>query len=274
MGGIDSAVGVWSNMGVVGATASGDILQTEIPSQMEIEMKKTISKTASKTASNEITVGQSVTVNNMKTGNVPVAGVVETISKGWFLVRCPDIDGIVSARRASISPLPATSGRSWADLSPIPGTAPSRASRPLEDEDEGEDGGEDEDEDEEAAQSISSRMAEALRNARIRYAKTKRPGGAASADCADVIAKALRDLEPMEVASLADKVLATPDGFHAAKYATLNKGQVRMNSGNRVRAAYKNALEDGNSDEVSRILVLLGIESEYDEEQEDEEGDE
>ena len=50
-------------------------------------------------------------------------------------------------------------------------------------------------------------MAAALRKARVRYVKTKRPEGSASADCGDMLAKTLRDLEPEEVAAMADKVL-------------------------------------------------------------------
>jgi len=104
-------------------------------------------------------------------------------------------------------------------------------------------------------------MAAALRKARVRYVKTKRPEGSASADCGDMLAKTLRDLEPLEVAAMADKVLGEASGTHAAKYAHLNNGQIRMNSGNRIRAFLKTADADG----LAHAYTCLG----WDEAEED-----
>lgn len=105
----------------------------------------------------------------------------------------------------------------------------------------------------------ASRMAEALRKARTRYEKTRRPEGSASADCADQIAKELRDYEPQDVANLADKVLQQPVGTHYAKYERLNNGQIRMNSGNRIRAYWKKINEDGNEAEIARVGLILNL---------------
>ena len=78
----------------------------------------------------------------------------------------------------------------------------------------------------------------ALREARKRY-RAERVGGKLRIDNGDPIADLLRPLTPMQVALAADKLLDEPDGTHAEKYAHLNPGQVRMNSGNRIRGAVK-----------------------------------
>lgn len=105
----------------------------------------------------------------------------------------------------------------------------------------------------------ASRMAEALKKAREHYEKTRRPEGSASADCGDRIAKELRDYEPQDVANMADKVLQQPIGTHYAKYERLNNGQIRMNSGNRIRAYWKKINEDGNEAEIARVGILLNL---------------
>lgn len=111
----------------------------------------------------------------------------------------------------------------------------------------------------EADPELASRMAEALRKARARYTKDKRPDGSATAHCNDAIAQELRDLEPLEVADLADKVLQQPTGFHRAKYGSLNNGQIRMNSGNRIRGYWKAINEDANEAEIARVGRLLNL---------------
>ena len=112
-------------------------------------------------------------------------------------------------------------------------------------------------------------MAAALRKARVRYVKTKRPEGSASADCGDMLAKTLRDLEPEEVAAMADKVLGEASGTHLAKYLHLNNGQIRMNSGNRIRAYLKTAHADG----LAHAYTCLGW-NEADEDLDEEGGEE
>ena len=111
-------------------------------------------------------------------------------------------------------------------------------------------------------------MAAALRKARVRYTKTKRPLGSASADCGDMLARSLRELEPEEVCAMADKVLGEASGTHLLKYGHLNMGQKRMNSGNRIRAFLKTADADG----IAHAGRCLGWD--LDEEDLDEEGGE
>lgn len=105
----------------------------------------------------------------------------------------------------------------------------------------------------------ASRMAEALRKARAHYEKTRRPEGTASADCGDQIAKELRDYEPQDVANMADRVLQVPAGTHFAKYQNLNNGQIRMNSGNRIRGYWKKINDDQNEAEITRVGFLLNL---------------
>ena len=102
-------------------------------------------------------------------------------------------------------------------------------------------------------------MSEQLKAARVRYAKTKRPAGSASADCADAIAKALRDFEPLEVCEIADKVFKLPIGSHEAKYSSLNPGQKRMNSGNRIRGLWRKLWIADDKLEIARVADLVGV---------------
>jgi len=94
-------------------------------------------------------------------------------------------------------------------------------------------------EDEEPEQEFSIRMAKALANARGAYTKSVASSGKASLHNGDTLATLLAGCEPEEVALLADLVCESPAGTHAAKYAKLNQGQVRMNSGNKIRGRIK-----------------------------------
>lgn len=78
----------------------------------------------------------------------------------------------------------------------------------------------------------------ALREARKRY-HTEKVNGKLKIDNGDPIATILRPLTPEQVAAVADKVLEEDNGSHASRYAHLNPGQMRMNSGNRIRGAIK-----------------------------------
>lgn len=120
----------------------------------------------------------------------------------------------------------------------------------------------------EADKEAATRMAEALKKAREHYKKDKRPDGSATAHCNDAIAKELHDLDPKEVADLADKVLKQPHGFHFGKYQNLNNGQIRMNSGNRIRAYWKKINEEADEGEKLRVAKLLNLVEVDDDEEE------
>jgi len=116
-------------------------------------------------------------------------------------------------------------------------------------------------------------MAAALAKARVHYVKCKRPNGSATAHNGDGIAKALRDYEPQEVADLADRCLLLPIGTHFLKYGHLNNGQIRMNSGNRIRATFTKALKEQDAVVLKHIANVLGLDG-ADEEQDEEQNDE
>jgi hypothetical protein len=207
----------------------------------------------------------------------PLAGTIEQTTKtGWLIVALDPAaqdkltaagdkrmkDGKISVRSRSLTPL---------TLAIDPITAIDTMIN-LEEAKEAEQAEQAEQAEEEKAEHP---MAKALREARVRYVKTKRPEGTSSADCGDALARTLRDLEPLEVAALADKVLGEAAGYHAGKYGHLNPGQIRMNSGNRIRAFLKTADLEG----LGHAYVALGwandIESghEAEEEGDEEEGD-
>ena len=192
-------------------------------------------------------IGDHVTVTNAQTDDCSATGIIEEIAKGWYRVRldAPEIfekskDGCVSARVSSLAAYSLA-------------TAVELAGADL-DEDEKSDESDDDLEDE-----APCSMAEQLRRARVRYVKTKRPGGAGSMDNGDTIAKNLRDFEPGEVMTIADRVCEESAGFHAAKYDGLNPGQKRMNSGNKIRSRWMKAWKENNKDEIIRIAAIVAV---------------
>ena len=192
-------------------------------------------------------VGDHVTVTNAQTDDCSATGIIEEIAKGWYRVRldAPEIfekskNGCVSARVSSL-----------AAYSMAAAVEPAGAD--LDEDSESEESGADlEDE-------VSRSMAEQLRRARVRYVKTKRPSGAGSMDNGDTIAKNLRDFEPEEVMTIADRVCEESAGFHAAKYDGLNPGQKRMNSGNKIRSRWMKAWKENNKDEIIRIAAIVAV---------------
>lgn len=177
-------------------------------------------------------VGDYVTVSMPDT---PLLGgqIDSIIPSGWAVVQLTDdsllaLDGDTRVKEGKIS----CRARS---LTKLGGTDAPATDAPDSGAPEGD----------EAEEKVEHPMAKALREARVRYVKTKRPEGTTSADCGDSLARTLRDLEPLEVAALADKVLGEAAGYHAGKYGHLNPGQIRMNSGNRIRAFLKTADVEG-----------------------------
>lgn len=113
-------------------------------------------------------------------------------------------------------------------------------------QDEPEPEPEDEDEDEEGP--IRSNLATQIERFRENYSASTGPGGRKSQSNHDAIANALEGLEPEEVMAIAEKLLDLEPGFLMAKYGHLNRGQQRMNTGNRLRSALKNLTITVNND--------------------------
>lgn len=243
-------------------------------------------------------VGDRVIAQTAATLQQLATGTIKDVTKsGWFIIELDDTNssdvlastkGKISARQSSLTPMlppatapaPASAPATPATGDGTPAPAPRRASatpaRTIPDTcPECESGELEAETDEEGNTTVSctcgweetipapergeSEMSKALRKAREHYEKTKRPDGTRSADNGDAIAKELRDLEPWEVADLADKVLGVPKGTHFAKYQHLNNGQIRMNSGNRIRQAWKLANEEGDEAAIVRIAKLLNL---------------
>jgi hypothetical protein len=195
--------------------------------------------------------GCSVHKHMLHTGAVLVrvfkCSVICNIGKGWYMITLDQPEAFPMVKSGKIS---ARAG-SMAIYEP-------KSVEPIvsiEDEDRDDDN----EDDVIAEESDGCKMAEQLKAARVRYAKTKRPSGAASADNADAIAKALRDFEPLEVCEIADKVFKLPLGSHEAKYSKLNPGQKRMNSGNRIRAYWRKLWTADDKLEIARVADLVGV---------------
>jgi len=232
-------------------------------------------------------VGARVAASLPSLSDQPLIGTIEAVSgKGWYRVKL-DValdavgvkDGCVSALARSLTAhtAPADGVEEAAAEDNIGGEEFFQSNRdadlPYEPDAEGEEATEGDPEEAEAT--VAAKMAEALKKAREHYIKCKRPNGAATAHNGDGIAKALRDYEPLEVAALADRCLGEPAGTHEAKYGHLNNGQIRMNSGNRIRATFVKALKERDAETITRISKVLDLDGseEQDEEQDEEQGE-
>ncbi|MNO38269.1 hypothetical protein D3C76_283700 [compost metagenome] len=98
---------------------------------------------------------------------------------------------------------------------------------------------EEESDDEESDEEDDSTMAGTLNKYRPGYVKTVNWSGSASVDNGDEVAEMLRGLNPDETCAIADHLFGEIPGTHFAKYQYLNRGQRRMNAGNRIRALIK-----------------------------------
>ena len=205
-------------------------------------------KSATKSAkpTPEFKVGDHVVATTGATDNCPATGVICNIGKGWYVITLDQPEAFPLVRSGKIS---ARAG-SMAIYEP-------KSVEPIvsiEDEDR-----DDSDEDDLGEEYTGCRMSEQLKAARVRYTKTRRPSGAASADNADAIARALRDYEPLEVCEIADRVFNLPLGSHKSKYSRLNPGQQRMNSGNRIRGLWRKLWAADNKVEIVRVADIVGI---------------
>ncbi len=211
-------------------------------------------------------LGDRVTVTTAATDQCAATGFVSSITAGWYIITLdvPDVfpkakDGKVSARANSMTLLPAAVVTSKPAPAAIAPSARKSSAKEYDDDEKDQDDDDKDQDDEDDQDEGGNQMARQLAAARVRYSKTKRPNGSASADCADSIARALRDYEPLEVAQLCDKVFNLPANTTSMKYDHLNNGQIRMNSGNRIRAYWKKLWEADNRTEIARVADLVGV---------------
>jgi hypothetical protein len=104
--------------------------------------------------------------------------------------------------------------------------------------------------------SPGQKMARTLDRYKAGYVPCVASSGAASQNNGDEIAGILAGMTPEATAALADAILAVEAGTHAARYAALNPGQIRMNSGNRIRAAHKRG--DATTAEIKKAAKKAG----------------
>jgi hypothetical protein len=221
---------------------------TPFPARKEIEMTKNSDTTIKTTTTPAFAAGDRVTVTNAATMDEALAGTIALISKGWYQIELDD--EIENARGEAVSTISAR----VSSLAPLAPEDDEQAEQYPELDDDGEQADEG-DEEEVEGETVGSKMAEALRKARVRYIKDRRPSGAATAHNGDVIARELRDYEPKEVCGLCDRCFDLPKGSTFAKYEHLNNGQQRMNAGNRIRSAYAK----GDDEVKARIAHVLGL---------------
>lgn len=84
-----------------------------------------------------------------------------------------------------------------------------------------------------------SKMSKILAKYRKNYKVTVSASGRKSLSKGDELAQLLEAMDVSQVMALAEEALGMEPGTLVEKYQTLNPGQKRMNSGNRLRAALK-----------------------------------
>lgn len=82
-------------------------------------------------------------------------------------------------------------------------------------------------------------MSKTLLKYRQKYEPSICANGRKSLNNGDSLAHLLASLDPATVVALAERVLGLPKDELWAKYQHLNRGQQRMNAGNRIRGAVK-----------------------------------
>ena len=98
-------------------------------------------------------------------------------------------------------------------------------------------------------------MSDQLCEARKRYTASKSANGTTSAHNGDDVATLLAGNTPEAVCAVAEQLAGMETGELATKYGHLNPGQMRMNSGNRIRAMVKKGTV--SVDDVAKALAAL-----------------
>lgn len=105
------------------------------------------------------------------------------------------------------------------------------------------------------AEAAKPNMTEQLKEARKRYTVSKSANGTTSAHNGDDLATLLAGCSPEDVCATAEQLAELKPGELSTKYGHLNPGQVRMCSGNRIRAMVKK--ESVTVDDVAKTLAAL-----------------
>lgn len=101
-----------------------------------------------------------------------------------------------------------------------------------------------------------SKMSATLAKYRVTYVTSISASGRKSKACGDELSILCEGKDHIWVCALADLVFGEEPGTHRTKYAKLNPGQQRMNSGNRIRAAIKRG--DTTIDSLKEMAGQIG----------------
>ena len=105
-------------------------------------------------------------------------------------------------------------------------------------------------------QAAPRRMKDQLNNYRNGYIEAVSASGNKSLHNGDDTATTLAGMEPQRVVELAERVLGMEAGELWNKYQNLNKGQQRMNAGNRIRNAIKRGdINHGDIDTAAATMA-------------------
>lgn len=155
------------------------------------------------------------------------------LSRGWATIAVADEEG--AERKVRLSSLQPTDD---SDVEP---------ELADEQDDEQDDDGE-----------IGSNLASQMRKYRAGYVPATNATGSKTLTNGDGIATALLRLLPLQVCAAADALFEQPAGYHAARYASLNAGQQRMNSGNRIRAYLRKAEDQAAALAAVDAAIAIG----------------
>ena len=105
-------------------------------------------------------------------------------------------------------------------------------------------------------QATTRRMKDQLNSYRAGYTESVSASGNKSLHNGDGTATTLAGMEPQAVVALAEAVLGMEAGELWTKYQNLNKGQQRMNAGNRIRNAIKRGdINHGDIDKAAATMA-------------------
>jgi len=104
---------------------------------------------------------------------------------------------------------------------------------------------------------VPAAMTDVLDRYRERYVIGLTHSGRKSLHNGDELAAALEGMSHVQVATIAELLLGLEDGELLSRYWKLNHGQIRMNSGNRIRAALKRG--DFDLDAVTTAALKVAM---------------
>lgn len=100
---------------------------------------------------------------------------------------------------------------------------------------------------------VATKMSKTLSGHRKNYVNSRSHTGKFSQHCGDGLAELLSGTDPVTISRVAEQVRDLKKGELTERYAHLNQGQIRMNSGNLIRGAIKDGFT--TVDNVAKLLA-------------------